>query len=45
MRASVALLEKINKLFPPVEHPFNLQNQGKQTYAQWQFQWGEKTVA
>lgn len=45
MRASVALLEKINKLFPPVEHPFNLQNQGKQTYAQWQFQWGEKPVA
>ena len=45
MRASVALLEKINKLFPPVEHPFNLQNQGKQTYAQWQFQWGKKTVA
>jgi len=45
MRTSVALLKKINKLFPPVDHPFNLQNQGRQTYAQWQFQWGEKTVA
>ena len=45
MSVSVALLKKINRLFPPVEHPFNLQNDGKQTYAQWQFQWGAKTVA
>lgn len=45
MSMSVTLLKKLNKLFPPVEHPFNLQNEGQQTYAQWQFQWGEKTVA
>ncbi len=44
MSFSVSLLKKINKLFPPVEHPFNLQAQGKQTYAGWQYQWGAKTV-
>ncbi len=45
MGFSVSLLKKINGLFPPVEHPFNLQAKGRQTYAQWQFRWGEKTVA
>lgn len=44
MSFSVNLLKSINKLFPPVEHPFNLQNEGKITYAQWQYQWGEKTI-
>lgn len=44
MSVSVSLLKAINKLFPPVEHPFNLQNEGKITYAQWQYQWGEKTI-
>lgn len=45
MRFSIWLLLKLNKLFPPIQHPFNLQNDGSQTYAQWQYQWGEKTVA
>lgn len=44
MGFSVRLLKAINKRFPPVVHPFNLQNNGTQTYAQWQFQWGEKTI-
>lgn len=44
MSVSVKLLKAINRLFPPVEHPFNLQNEGKITYAQWQYQWGEKTI-
>lgn len=44
MSASVKLLKAINKLFPPVVHPFNLQNDGTQTYAQWQYQWGERTI-
>lgn len=44
MNLSVRLLKAINKLFPPVVHPFNLQNEGGLTYAQWQFQWGERTV-
>ncbi len=42
---SVALLKTLNKLFPKVVHPFNLQAEGKMTYAQWQFENGEKTVA
>ena len=45
MSVSVSILKIINKIFPPVEHPFNLQNEGKITYAQWQYQWGEKTIA
>lgn len=44
MNLSVRLLKAINNLFPPVVHPFNLQNEGGLTYAQWQFQWGERTV-
>lgn len=44
MRIPVRILLALNTLFPPVEHPFNLQNEGRQTYAQWQYQWGEKTV-
>lgn len=45
MSFSVTLLKSLNKLFPTVEHPFNLQNEGKITYAQWQYQWGGKTIA
>ena len=45
MSFSVKLLKAVNQLFPPVEHPFNLQNEGKITYSQWQYQWGGKTVA
>ena len=44
MSFSVELLKAVNKLFPAVEHPFNLQNEGKMSYAQWQYQWGSKTV-
>ena len=44
MSVSVSILKTLNKLFPQVEHPFNLQADGKQTYAQWQFQWGKRTV-
>lgn len=44
MSIGVKILKAVNQLFPPVDHPFNLQNQGKMTYAQWQYQWGSKTV-
>jgi len=44
MSFSVKLLKSINKLFPAVEHPFNLQNEGKMTYAEWQYRWGSKTL-
>lgn len=44
MKISVSILKVMNRLFPAVEHPFNLQNEGKMTYAQWQYCWGGKTV-
>lgn len=44
MRIPVQILLALNTLFPPVVHPFNLQNEGRLTYAQWQYQWGAKTV-
>ena len=44
MNILVGLLKALNRLFPRVEHPFNLQNQGKMSYAQWQYRWGGKTV-
>lgn len=38
------ILKKLNNLFPLPIHPFNLQNQGKKTYAQWQFEKGFDTI-
>jgi ubiquinone/menaquinone biosynthesis C-methylase UbiE len=38
------MLFAINKLFPPVVHPFNLNNDGVKTYAVWQFEKGEETI-
>lgn len=45
MRLPVKILLGLNKLFPPVPHPFNLQNEGKLRYNQWQYQQGERTIA
>lgn len=45
MNLCVKLLKALNRCFPPVVHPFNLQNDGSISYAQWQYRWGEKTVA
>ncbi len=44
MTISKNILKGINKLFPLPIHPFNLQNEGKQTYGQWQFQKGIETI-
>ncbi|GAB6086175.1 class I SAM-dependent methyltransferase [Alkaliphilus crotonatoxidans] len=44
MAVKTKLLKSINKLFPLPVHPFNLQNQGVKSYAQWQFEKGEETV-
>ncbi len=44
MSISVKFLKALNKLFPAVEHPLNLQNEGKMSYAEWQYKWGGKTV-
>lgn len=38
------LLIKLNKLFKPVLHPFNLNNDGVKTYGMWQFEKGEFTI-
>lgn len=37
-------LIKINRLFPPVAHPFNLQNDGVKSYCEWEFERGEETL-
>ncbi len=43
-KIATALIKGANRLFPKVVHPFNLQNSGKQTYAEWQFAKGEDTI-
>lgn len=43
-KISKALIRFTNKIFPSVVHPFNLANDNKQTYAEWQFEKGADTV-
>ena len=38
------VLLSLNKLFPLPVHPFNLQNEGKMSYAEWQFLKGADTI-
>jgi len=38
------LILKLNGKFRPVIHPFNLQSEGKKTYATWQFERGYETI-
>lgn len=40
----VALLLAINRLFPLPAHPFNMETDGKKTYARWQFEQGHRTI-
>ncbi|MBS5144414.1 MAG: class I SAM-dependent methyltransferase [Butyricicoccus pullicaecorum] len=35
----------LNRLFPLPIHPFNLQNEGKESYAMWQYERGANTIA
>ncbi len=44
MRAAERLLLSLNRLFPLPVHPFNLQNDGRKSYAQWQYEKGRDTV-
>lgn len=44
MSLSYGFIRLTNKLFPPVVHPFNLQNDGVKTYAEWQYEKGADTV-
>lgn len=43
-KISKMLIKFTNKIFPSVVHPFNLANDNKQTYAEWQFDKGADTV-
>ena len=40
----VKILKTLNKVFPKVVHPFNMQMDGEKTYAMWQFEKGEDTI-
>lgn len=44
MSVSKNILLTLNKLFKLPVHPFNLQNEGKMTYAQWQYEKGADTI-
>lgn len=44
MGLGVSLCKAVNKIFPLPVHPFNLQNQGVKTYAEWQYEKGEDTL-
>lgn len=45
MNLATKILLALNKLFRLPVHPFNLQNEGKQSYAMWQYERGEQTIA
>lgn len=44
MAISTSLIKLTNKIFPKIAHPFNLQNEGTETYAQWQYRRGGETI-
>lgn len=44
MRLPERLCKRINRCFPLQVHPFNLNNDGKMTYAEWQYMKGEDTI-
>lgn len=44
MSLAASLLYQLNKLFPLPVHPFNLANDGKMSYTEWQFVKGEQTI-
>ncbi len=41
---SVRLLLLLNRLFPLPRHPFNTEASGEQSYTEWQFQMGHRTI-
>jgi len=43
--AGLYLLRQVNRLFPLPRHPFNLAERGEMTYAEWQLEQGERTIA
>lgn len=45
MTLGVPMIKLANHLFPKQQHPFNMQNDGTKTYAQWQYEMGKHTIA
>lgn len=45
MKMSTRVIKLTNHIFPKQKHPFNMENEGSKTYAQWQFENGAKTIA
>ena len=45
MRFSTRLIRLTNRIFPKIEHPFNLRNDGGLSYARWQYEKGADTIA
>ena len=43
-KIGAAILTVLDPLFPKPVHPFNLNNAGEKTYAQWQFEKAEDTI-
>ncbi len=43
-KAGIWFLHQCNKLFPKPVHPFNLQNAGGKSYAEWQYEKGAETI-
>lgn len=44
MGMKAVICKALNSIFPLPVHPFNLQNEGVQSYAQWQYDRGEDTL-
>ena len=44
-KLSENILKSLNKLFPKQRHPFNLENDGEETYTQWQYEKGDDTIS
>ncbi|MCC5908865.1 MAG: class I SAM-dependent methyltransferase [Clostridiaceae bacterium] len=44
MKLKTTLCKSLNKIFPLPIHPFNLQNEGVKTYAEWQYEKGQDTL-
>ena len=44
MEFSTVICKAVSKLLPVPQHPFNMQNEGKDTYAEWQYKRGQDTI-
>lgn len=44
MKFAESICKGLNKIFPKPVHPFNLQDEGVKSYAEWQYEKGEDTI-